>query len=64
MKNQSCDGFPGSVTQSRASADAEMCPRQGGRVVAACSNDRMMVTTGTDAKRRQGKGEEEMEGTV
>jgi hypothetical protein len=29
-------------------------------VVAASSSDRMMVTTGTDAKRRQGKGEEGM----
>jgi hypothetical protein len=58
MKNQSCDGSPGSVTQSRASADAEMCLRQEEQqVVAASSNDRMMVTTGTDAKRRLGKGE-------
>src|SRR6266566_5149100 len=61
MKNQSCDGFPGSVTQSRGSADENTCPRQRGQVVAASSSDRMMVTTGTDAKRRQGKGEEEME---
>jgi hypothetical protein len=29
--------------------------------VTASSSDRMMVTTGTDAKRRLGKGEEEME---
>jgi hypothetical protein len=60
MKNQSCDGFPGSVTQSGGSAEGEMCPSAGGQQGEASPSDRMMVTTDTDGKRRQGKGEERM----
>ena len=57
MKNQSCDGFPGSVTQSGARADAEMSPRQAGeQLVAGRSGDRMMVTTDTAMPRSDGKG--------
>ena len=57
MKNQSCDGFPGSVTQSGARADAEMSPRQAGeQLVAGRSSDRMMVATDTAMPRSDGKG--------
>lgn len=48
MKNQSCDGFPGGVTQSRGeSRRRDDCLVGAQQVVAASSSDRMMVTTDT-----------------
>lgn len=53
MKNQSCDGFPGGVTQSGLRAE---CPRQGGQhLVAGSSSERVMVTTDIAMPRSDGK---------